>query len=253
MMLSPEQYKFSPADTVAIEALGYVINNNSNKKKDFADFMETAYPNFDLLKLLQVVEQVLYPTTTLQIVKEIKFDISSDELVLYLRNQYRDEAEALIFKRTFYKEANEITVIHDYFVLPSLYQKQGLAKPVFQQSLQQYINIGTSKILVHAGLSGGGYTWAKHGFTITRRDEVDRILTKARQTLFPAELQFVERIYDHYYNSPDPVAAHKAFPVSLWAGMPFMKKVLMGSDWHGELNLKNPDQMLNFTNYVFRS
>lgn len=101
MTLTPVPYKFTPADSVAIEALGYVITSQIISEIDFSDFMLTTYTNFNLLKLLQVVERILGPLTKLPIVKEIKFNDVSNKLVIQLYNQFKDEAEALIFKRTF--------------------------------------------------------------------------------------------------------------------------------------------------------
>gem|GEM_PF-3479077 len=40
--------------------------------------------------------------------------------------------------------------------------------------------------------------------------------------------------------------------MDLWAAFDFMKPVLMGSDWHGELDLKNKEQFRNFKDYVSR-
>ncbi len=251
MNLTLQRHDFSPEDTSGIEALGYIVTNDVNKQASFADFMRASFANFNLLKLLQVVEQVLYPLTELAIKREIKFN-GTGTLSIYFGNHFRNESEALLFKRAFYKEAGQIVIQHCYFVLPSYCQRQGLAKTIFQESLRQYLNMDASKILVHAGLSGGGYTWAKHGFTITNRSDVDSILAKARQMLLTSELHFVEKIYDHYYNNPDPVANHQAFPVILWSEMPFMKSVLMGCDWLGQMDLKNREQMSNFMNYVFR-
>jgi hypothetical protein len=79
--------------------------------------------------------------------------------------------------------------------------------------------------------------------------EVDEILSEAKKQLLQDEYDAVKDIYDiYYFNNPNG----KSFPIDLWAGMGFMKKVLMGSDWHGELDLKNSSQFSNFKDYVFR-
>ncbi len=253
MTLLPVSYRFTTTDRDAIEALGYIINNSNRDKADFVNFLQSAYPNFNMLQLLQVVERIMIRATTLPIVKVITFDSLSSEVNISIHNHYPSETNAVIFQRRFQKTETEIVVHHDYFVLPETHRRLGLSKPVFQESLQQYINIGASKIHFHAGLSGGGYTWARHGFTVTNRDEVDEILRDARKKLFPAQVLSIEKIYNHYYNNPDPDYHHMAFPVFLWANIPFMKDVLRGSNWHGQLDLQNPEKITNFTNYVFRS
>ena len=253
MTLLPVQYLFTADDENAIKAIDYQITDGSNSSVEFYNFRQATYPNFNLLHLLQLVEQILIPTTSLAVNRKIYYNTTTNELIIGFRNHFTTEAQAVVFQRTFCKESAGTIVSHNFFVLPSTHQRQGLAKPIFQESLQQYVNIDALKIIVHAGLSGGGYTWAKHGFTITNRRDADEILTLARKQLFPAQVQSVERIYNHYYNNPDPDSNHRAFPVILWANIPFIKPVLMGSDWQGELNLKNQDQLTNFTNYVFKS
>lgn len=60
----------------------------------------------------------------------------------------------------------------------------------------------------------------------------------------------VEQIYVKYYKD-NPAGTD--FPMILWALLPGMKEVLRGSDWRGELDLQNPEQFRNFSNYVFRT
>ena len=104
--------------------------------------------------------------------------------------------------------------------------------------------------MVHAGLGGGGYTWARHGFVAVDQKEVQTILTDAHKKLSINEIVPVERIFSKYY-SDHPAGTE--FPMILWASLPGMKEVLRGSDWNGSLDLHNPEQFRNFSNYVFRS
>lgn len=169
-------------------------------------------------------------------------------LIIEFKNAFVDENEALLFIRKF-RNTGEIVVSHEYCVIPLEYRGMGLIKPVFRESLQQYVNMHASRIEVHAGLADGGYAWAKHGFAAVNKKEVDAILRKAEMVLFDAQYKAVKRIHEIYYGKK-PNGAD--FPIELWAAMDFMKPVLRGSHWHGALDLKSPAQFNNFRNYVFR-
>jgi hypothetical protein len=121
--------------------------------------------------------------------------------------------------------------------------------PVFLESLKQYINMNAMKIFVHAGLSGGGYVWAKCGFTGVRKSEMQLILDSAEKMLQPDDFLDINRYFEKYYTE-NPAGCN--FPINIWAAMDCMKTILMGSDWHGELNLQNPIHLRNFINYVSR-
>jgi hypothetical protein len=157
--------------------------------------------------------------------------------------------EAVAFDRAVFWLVGEIIVEHRYCLVPLSYQGKGLIKPIFQESLQQYVNMGVRKIRVHAGFAGGGYSWARHGFVAIDQTEVEAILAEAYKRLNVNEIVPVERIYKKYY-SDHPTGAE--FPMILWASLPGMKEILRGSDWNGELDLHNPEQFRNFCNYVFR-
>jgi hypothetical protein len=80
-------------------------------------------------------------------------------------------------------------------------------------------------------------------------NEVQTILNEAYKKLSTSEITPVERIFSKYF-SDHP--SGKEFPMILWASLPGMKEVLRESDWNGNLDLHNPEQFRNFSNYVFR-
>ena len=164
-------------------------------------------------------------------------------------NKHTKVSEALIFDREFFKSAKGIEINHSYCVIPLAHQGKGLVKTIFQSSLQEYLNMGAKRINVEAGLTVGGHIWAKHGFVALNPSEVQVILDDAKKRLKPAEFIPVKRIFDKYYTD-NP--GGKAFPMVLWAKIDFMKDILRGSDWHGEVDLKNKEQFTNFMEYVFR-
>ena len=143
------------------------------------------------------------------------------------RNDYTGEDDAVYFDREFLKAAKSIIIKHNFCIIPKTYRNKGLVKKVFQTSLQQYVNMDAEKIIVHAGLSGGGYVWARHGFVATDRNEVEVILRDAQRALTPMQFAPVEHLFSAYYIR-DPVG--KAFPILLWAGLDGMKDVLLEAD-----------------------
>lgn len=245
--LLPELYIFTKQDIVALKAIGYSVSSKSNESLEM--FINDVFPNFNLLKLLQAIESNLTNTTSKEIHRKIEFDYSGKWLKIEYRNNVTDMNDALIFVREFVKRNKSIEVNHEYCLIPASFRGKGRIKKVFQESLQQYLNINVNKIKVHAGLGGGGYVWAKHGFVGIYKDEIDVILTKARMNLSSNEFKIVEKIHTVYYSKKP---SGKDFPMDLWAELDFMKPILMGSDWHGELNLKNKTQLNNFVDYVYR-
>ena len=118
----------------------------------------------------------------------------------------------MAFDRAVFWLVGEIIVEHRYCLVPLSYQGKGLIKPIFQESLQQYVNMGVRKIRVHAGFAGGGYSWARHGFVAIDQTEVEAILAEAYKRLNVNEIVPVERIYKKYY-SDHPTGAE--FPMIL--------------------------------------
>ena len=57
----------------------------------------------------------------------------------------------------------------------------------------------------------------------------------------------VRNIFDVYYSRHE---AGEAFPIFNWAALDYMKPILLGSDWHGILNLKDPEQVSKYYRYV---
>jgi hypothetical protein len=245
--LQPKKHPFIKADTIKVIDLGYTIKSSS--PLSFEKFLKKEFPNFNLVKLLEEVETTFTPTTKLAISRTIYYQDTPPKLrVLYI-NDYTKDEEALIFDREFVKSVKGVEINHSYCVIPETHQKKGLVKTIFRASLQEYVNMGAKKINVHAGLSGGGHVWARHGFVAVDRAEVELILNNAQKRLKATEFAPVKHIFDKYYKD---YPAGKAFPMILWAKIDFMKDILRGSDWHGEVDLKNKEQFTNFMEYVFR-
>ena len=247
MEIVPVTNKTTKKDIAQIKAMGYQISKNNKQGLD--TFLNNTFPNLNILKILITLEQCFTHTTQKTIVRNILFDESSEVLVIDYNNDTYDEDEAAVFVREFKKIKSSIEVEHKYCILPKEFRGKGLIKPVFQESLQQYINSNVKKIIVIAGLSNGGYTWAKHGFRATEKIDMDIILKNAKHQLKPTEFTVVEKIYLGYYAK---YPNGKSFPINAWATLDFMKPILIGSVWNGELNLKNKRHLNKYSEYVYR-
>lgn len=242
MRIEPQTYIMTDTDTNFLVDRGWEIENNSNLSVN--DFVNSFFPNFNICKFLDEVDQVLANCSS-KIIKKLKFEETFPKIWVY----YYAENEDLAFIREFFYEEGIIQVSHSLFVIPGVAQNKGIAKLVFQNSLQQYININLAKIHVYAALDTGGYVWAKHHFTANSHEEMVKILQKAKVQLADNQYKYVLRIFENYYNS-NPRG--NAFPIVKWAEMPFMKDILLGSNWHGTMDLRNTQQFSNFIKYVFR-
>ena len=246
-ILQQKKHIFTKDDTNKVIYLGYTVIKSSNLS--FDKFLKKEFPNFNLVKLLHELEATFTPTTRLAISRTIYYQDTPPKLRVLYKNDFTKDDDALIFDREFVKSAKGIEINHSYCIIPETHQKKGLVKTVFKASLQEYVNMGAKKINVHAGLSGGGHVWARHGFVAIDPSEVKEILDDAQKQLKTSEFAPVKHIFDKYYSdNPDG----KTFPMILWAKIDFMKDILRGSDWHGEVDLKNKEQFTNFMEYVFR-
>jgi hypothetical protein len=213
MEIIPNKYTFTDADRVRVEALGYHIEGIPPDER-LETFIATMFPDFDLASVLELVDRMFAPTTSLPIRRHIHYNVPKKILHFIFENNTDVLDETVAFDRVISWLGGEIVVEHRYCLVPLPYQGKGLIKLIFQESLQQYVNMGVRKIRVHARFAGGGYTWARHGFVAINRSEVESILDMANKTLAVNEMANVERIFKKYYSDhPDGTD----FPMELWA------------------------------------
>lgn len=216
---------------------------------EFARFMQTQFPHFDLLSWLIEAEDVMMPHAKTAITRKIT--VTGDQLNVCFHNVYTGEKDALIMDRTFFREKGKLKVKHEFLVVPEEARDQDIGRSVLQTSLAYYKKMKVDIIDVVAGLSAGPYVWARHGFVATNKAEMESILVKAKSLVTGKQYSVLEAIFNAYYN------AHpkgEAFPIKNWADLPFMKDVLMNHEcqWSGRLDLNNPEQLRKFEEYVSR-
>jgi hypothetical protein len=203
------------------------------------------------LQFVNQIDQLLGPCCEKPITKRIILSnlLQPEMLIQYYTDNYDHPSDGLALSRNFIRYKDELVIVHDYFVLPATERGKGISKKVLAYGLKQYLQMGVKKIRVHAALQDGGYVWAKALFRACIRAEVDFILREAKGRVTPEQFKMVKRIYDHYYNR---YPERTAFPMAEWSGLPFLRDILRGCSWHGEIDLSNSEDLLNFKIYVTR-
>lgn len=246
MFIKPESHLLTSVEISEIKTLGYQFHGITSSPEDF---INTKFPNFNLLLFLKNVNEIfnLVCDAANKLIY-LENSTSSEIRIQYFTDDFEDEINGLALSRIFIRQSEELVVKHDFFRLSASSRGKGIAKQIFRVSLQQYLNMGVNKILVHAALNDGGYAWARNHFAAINRSEINQILDNARSKLTEFQFQAIEKIYINYYSK---YPAGMDFPIVKWAELPFMKKVLRGSSWHGVIDLKNQEQFANFISYVF--
>lgn len=245
-MGTSKKYVFTKQDSVLISKMGYVFHGID--AAGFALFMQQNFPGFNLALLLQQVEGIITAMIDPSVTRKIT--VNEKAFQVELENDHKGiEDKALIFDRVFYNRGNNISIYHQYLIIPKTFRDKGHSKRILKASLNQYLLMGAKEVLVQAGLSAGAYVWARNGFVATKKSDMEVILARAKSMLLPRQFDMVKRIFDHYYYK---YPKGMAFPIKRWANLPFMKAVLTGGQivWDGRLDLKNPVQLRKFDNYV---
>ena len=107
MQINPKSYKLTAADRLRIERLNYRIESDP-KLETLEEFMTRLFPNFDLAGLLELVDQVMAPTTALPIDRVVEYDSINQSLHFALCNTATVEEEMVCFERRIFWEKGEL-------------------------------------------------------------------------------------------------------------------------------------------------
>jgi hypothetical protein len=147
--------------------------------------------------------------------------------------------------RNYTRKGDELTVYHDEFVVVPSLQGKGFAKDVMANSMDMYKAMGVDRIDMDASLSVGGYAWAKYGF----------LPDKAHWKTFAEDITY-EPPYEDLPKGPVKSGISKILssddPHGMWAlaDSTVGKSLLLETEWHGSLYLKDPEQMARFNSYI---
>ena len=239
-------HQVTPEEITELETLGFQIDKENLIPENFINHN---FPGFDVLEFAREMKNYLQPIAEVPIQKKLTLiDGILPKLVIFINtNNIFEPDHRLIFKRSFIKDNDVITVKHDFLALPLAARGKRLGRKLLKTCLNYYLAVGVSKVNVHAAMEDGGYEWTKAGFRATDPEEMAKILIDSRQMLNGSQFALVEALYKAYYNN-NPYG--NAFPIIEWSGLPFMKAILKRNDWHGELDLTNSEDLLNFNEYV---
>lgn len=156
--------------------------------------------------------------------------------------------EKLFLDRRLSNRDGQLVAHHDYLCLPESLQSMSMSRAINGALYKQYKTMEVRTIETYAALDAGGYVWAKAGFSATDQEELDDVLARARRLHLQSDavIDALQRQVDrHFFQSPN-----QPFPIWQWGSVPAHKQLLIGSLWHGELNLYNQQQVARFEEYL---
>jgi len=146
------------------------------------------------------------------------------------------------------------TVSHDYFKLVN--QGEGTAKRVLLNQVALYKELDFREVTIHANIDIGGYAWAKYSFvpTVQSWQNLRRYLADKLERLVATNSGITQVVNEGVLE-----ILSNDNPRMIWTlaglehkinGIPIGKLLLLGSDWHGTLDLLDEETMKRFLDYV---
>jgi len=221
-----EPYKYSEKSA---RKLGYFTNGKLEKE------FNNVLPGFDLKE---------FDNDLMRISNKYGINITKKHLSAYQGEVILSYEGAGDFslKRSFAKNI----AYHDLLKVPIDAQGKGFSKELFQSLYKQYQNAGIREIRVTANIDVGGYTWAKYGFS-AKAESYDDIMSWAK---WQRNDKCITK--DNYESFSKWIEPYKGKDIPMWklANMPYGKKLLLGSNWNGVIDLKNDVQREIFEKYL---
>ena len=153
---------------------------------------------------------------------------------------------------------------HAYLNLEDPYQGKGIAKNLLRNQVDLYNKMGLNNVDVDASLSMGGYAWPKYGFIPKSFSEWDTVAHSAKLNL----RQIANQIHPDAHNYVNQLL-NSGNPKTVWEiadmntpviprhsyeeQMPLGKRLLAGTNYKARLNLKDPETMERFNDYVSKT
>jgi hypothetical protein len=182
----------------------------------------------------------------------------------FVLNGQTNEGHEFYIKRTI----NNGVVSHDYFKIDQKLQGNDFGKQLFRNQISLYKKLNVKKIEVHANIDVGGYAWAKYGFT-AKKDSYIYNQTIDRTRRFADELSVwdvqTKRALHALANNWETRLKREFDPKMIWEiadcnikvphgnkTISFGKKILMDSNWWGDLDLQDSDcseRLYRYVNY----
>lgn len=147
------------------------------------------------------------------------------------------------------------TVSNDLFEVARSFQKSGVGKTALRNQTEIWEHVGMERMTVHANIDVGGYAWARYGYVPDADDWMD--LKEAMMEEFleikdkitnKGMVEMVIEVLEKSRN-PEDIRFIAGLKTDV-GGEPLGKYLLLGSDWSGVLDLKNPKTHRIFKSYI---
>jgi hypothetical protein len=151
--------------------------------------------------------------------------------------------------------ARDRLAYNNYFELDERFHRLSIAKTLLKAQVALYRRMGLDKVTVSAGLSGGGHSWARFGFIPDAngwQSLRDRLLSRLERVtgLDPNYKAAVVRMLQ----SNDPTTLRDVAKLGMTPGANeesrLGQRLLRGEGWRGTLDLRDPETMRHFDEYV---
>lgn len=217
-------------------------------EEDLLIFLQSYYPAFNLVELLNDLEQVAAIRGFEWSRVLISLSKGQNLRLEHLFDQETKE-QSLSMTRVLMTPANGVGVLrHVELLIPAQLQRQGLAGQLIRPYYQQCRQANIQRLEVQASSTVGGYAWARYGFSATRTTDVHNILSAAESRGVPAAVVAELRQDFYAFCTQNPPAT--PFPMRSWAELPFARALLAGTTWHGVLDLADARQTFFFEHYL---
>lgn len=186
-------------------------------------------------------------------------DSELDYLDFDMRMQSKGTAErAGVMARVFdFSNKSGPTVEHSYLKFEPEFQDAGLAKEILSRSMRLYERLGMERVTLTAGLSVGGYAWAKYGFKPDSSESLSQLYDEVGWNLEQLDLApRTHNIVERLMRSDDPKTIWTISDldqlVTSFDGekMKLGKALLLGTSWSGELDMTDEESRQRFDQYV---
>jgi hypothetical protein len=256
---------FSPENIIALKKLGVIINDDGE-----GELLKEKYKNLDFVKIFKEMDNITNELKDYNFTYKKEIKISKKEIKFsYFDTKKIDPRYVPNFKvvREFMldsRDKDKKIVKNDYLFLTDKLQGKGYGKKISQIFFKQFEKADVDVIKIFASSTVGGYTWARAGFRISKKEITAYIKNWRTMTdeknkhLFQnskrkAEyVDSIEKMVNDFYDKKEN--EKKPFPMNLIATMgqnnEIGKIMLLQTNWNGVLNLKDKQEKEHYYNYI---
>lgn len=220
---------------------GWVIKSDNREVYDINELNVNQFDNFDNLNLKEF-DFDRYKNTITDYFNELglkkpKFRINfvGDRVKIEFENE-----QVACFRDIMIGKDGKLVAYQTYLDINEKYQEKGIAPLIYRMNIDDYRKMGIEKVKMLANLDVGGYAWAKYGFSASKKDVESMIARNFNEVNDPK----ARKIVNDYYKTHD---TKENFPMNLLSQF---KDELLGTQWSGQLNLKDRKQMKVFEDYL---